>query len=190
MVEFFNEMSGLEKTFWFIAIPSSIILLTQLISSLISMDSVDEGNVDVKVNIDSNESQSSFQLFTFRNLVTFLAMSSWSALSFSKIGYSETSILIYSFLIGFASMFVIARIVYVINSMKEDIDLIDFTVGKKVTVYQNIPEKGKGKGKVTVKVNGSSKTMNASSNGPELSTNSKVTVVGIEDGELLVDESN
>lgn len=184
-----------ENTLLGIAIVTSLIVAIQLVLTLIGMDSMDGAEMEMDFDadgdgeIDSESGHSSFQLLTFRNMVTFLAVFSWITLGCMDGGYSQTTSMLWGGLAGSISMFFMALIVYGMHKLKEEnIPTMEKTIGKKATVYLGIPKKGEGKGKVTITVNGSSKTVTAYSQGPKFSTNSRVEVVGVEGEELIVDE--
>ena len=178
-----------------IAIVASSIVFVQLILTVVGMDAMDGAEMEMDFDtdgdgdIDSESGHSSFQLLTFRNMVTFLAVFSWITLGCIDGGYSQTISMLWGALAGSVSMFLMSLLVYGMYKLKEEnIPTMENTIGKKATVYLGIPKKGEGKGKVTITVNGSSKTVSAYSQGPGFSTNSRVEIVGVEGEELIVDE--
>lgn len=194
--DFFNNLSTLELTFWFIAAPSSVILLFQLILTVFGMDSMGDMETDVNFDSDSDVDMDSdsdghapFQLLTFRNLVAFFTMTGWSGLAFLDNGFSQISSIVLAVLVGTFSMFVMAAIVYFLYRMRQEVyPTFKSAVGKSATVYLDIPEKGNGKGKVNVVIDGALKTVDAYSVGKNFVYGEKVKVVKQEGSEVYVDE--
>lgn len=196
--DFFNNLSTLELAFWFIAAPSSVVLLFQLILTVVGMDSM--GDMETDVNFDSNsdvdmdsdsdsDGHAPFQLLTFRNLVAFFTMAGWSGLAFLDNGFSEVSSIVLAVLVGTFSMFVMAAIVYFLYRMRQEVyPTFKSAVGQNATVYLDIPEKGNGKGKVNVVIDGALKTVDAYSVAKNFVYGEKVKVVKQEGAEVYVDE--
>jgi membrane protein implicated in regulation of membrane protease activity len=196
MLEYFNQLSGFEKTLFIIAIPSTIIMLIQFILTIVGMDSTGDMDMDLDMEFDADSDaddlngHSPFELLTFRNIVTFFSIMGWSGLALNQSGYSQNTVLIFSFLLGIASMFVMSLLVYGLYKLKqENSHTINSAVGKKGIVYLEIPSKGNGKGKITITLNGYKQNLNAYSNGPELKYGSIVEVVEVDGNEVFVDEA-
>jgi len=197
MTEFFAQLTGFEKILWWIAIPSSIILLGMTILTFIGMDSSDmdadfDGDIDVDSDIDSDESFSgAFQLFTFRNFVYFFTMFSWVGIACLNNEMTIFGTIVISTASGTAMMFLVSFLFFSFAKLQtNNTRNIRTSIGKNADVYLTIPEKGSGAGKVVVNISGSNENMNARSNGPEFKTGSKVKVINVENGELIVDEIN
>jgi hypothetical protein len=190
MYEFFSNMSGFEKALWLITIPSTIILLFQLVITIFGMDSSDGVDVDTDTEFDSDSESghSPFQLFTFRNLIAFFAVFGWTAISLTDEGVGHLITIVISLFSGTISMVSMASLVYFMYKLKEEnIPSIKSALGKNATVYLTIPEKGKGRGKVTIEINGTQKTISAYSVGPEFKTKSRVKVVSANESSITVD---
>jgi len=192
MTEFFNAMGGFERTLWYIAIPSSLILLiTMVLSFLGSGDSTD----DVEFEADEmelegeegEESGSGFQFFTFRNFVYFFAVFSWTGIVCLGENISKEFTLIISTLTGLAVMTIMASLYYWIHRMSENNAIkLENSIGKTGTVDLLIPSKGLGAGKVNIILGGALRNMNAVSEGPEFQRGAKIKIVKVENNELIV----
>lgn len=194
MSDFFNNLSWLQLTYWFIAAPFSLILLVQLGLTIIGMDSMGDMDTDMDFESDTDgesdsEGHAPFQLLTFRNLVAFFTMSGWSGLAFLDNGYSETGSIVLSALVGLFSMFVMSLFVFFFHKMRqENQPTFKSAIGQNATVYLDVPEKGKGKGKVNVIIDGALKTVDAYSVGKHFVYGEKVKVIKQEGKELYIDE--
>ena len=60
------------------------------------------------------------------------------------------------------------------------------SVGKTAEVYLRIPERGKGKGKIQISINGSIHELDALSKGEEIPTGAKVKVEAVEGSTVIV----
>lgn len=190
MYEFFSNMSGFEKVLWLITIPSTIILLFQLVITIFGMDSSDGVDVDTDTEFDSDSESghSPFQLFTFRNLIAFFAVFGWTAISLTDEGVGHSATIMISLFAGIISMVSMAALVYFMYKLKEEnIPSAKSALGKSAIVYLTIPKKGEGHGKVTVEINGTQKTISAYSIGPEFKTKSRVKVVSASENSITVD---
>jgi hypothetical protein len=68
------------KTLWFIAIPTSLIFVIQLIMTFIGVETHDGLTADFDSDLQGGDAP--FQLFTFRNLINFMLGFSWTGISF------------------------------------------------------------------------------------------------------------
>lgn len=68
-MEIIQNFDTLLRTFWFIAIPASLIFIIQTILTFIGVDSSDGIDADFDSNL--NGAEAPFQLFSLRNLINF-----------------------------------------------------------------------------------------------------------------------
>lgn len=96
-MEKFNTLDPFLKTLWFIAVPVSIIFLIQLIS-IFKGKNKSYGNFSG--SFFGNNERDSFQVWTSRNVVSFLFSFSWSGISFFNYIENITILLLVASLVG------------------------------------------------------------------------------------------
>ena len=69
-MEILENLDTLLKTFWFVAIPTSLIFIIQTIMTFVGVDSSD--GVEADFDGDLGGTDAPFQLFSLRNLINFL----------------------------------------------------------------------------------------------------------------------
>lgn len=186
-MEFFREMDALLSTFWYIAIPVSIVFIVQMVMTFIGADAGD--GLEADFDGDLSDGDSSFQLFSFRNLINFLLGFSWTGISFFETIENKNLLIFFAFLVG--AIFVAMYFVIIKQLMKlaEDNTVrIADALDKTAEVYLFIPAGGNGKGKVQLSIKGSIHEFDAISKGASYSTGTIVRIVGIESNNLLVVE--
>lgn len=180
----FTNMHILLKTFWFIAIPSSLIFLIQAIMTFIGADTFD--NLDLEIEMDSESSD--FQYFSFRNLINFLLGFSWTGIALFPIWNNIVFLVLISLLVGLGFVylyFIIIKQIYKLN--QDNTFKITDTVMKTGEVYLNIPPNMTGVGKVLISSKGSLHELDAMTESDKLMNGTKVVVVRIEDNILIVE---
>jgi membrane protein implicated in regulation of membrane protease activity len=150
ILNWWSSLDGITRTYWIIAIPSTLIFLLQMLLLFFGFDADDmgDGEFDIDADVDSG-----LNLFSVRNLVIFLTVFSWSGISFSESGMATGVIMAISFIIALAVMLLVAWMFKKISTLGESGNFkISKAVGCVGTVYIPIPAKGKGK--VQAKVDG------------------------------------
>ena len=201
--EWWTEIPNFERIFWFLAVPSSIISLLQLILEFIGMgsDSMDadfDSNVDVDVDadLDADVSDSSghhaggdLRIFTVRGFIVFFTLFGWAGIAFTRTGFPGLIVIIIAFMIGFGAMVLVAWLFKFLHNLGESGNTdIKNAIGKRGTVYFTIPGNGQTTGQIQITFQGSFHTMDAITYDKEdikTGTNVKVTEV-LEDGTLVV----
>ncbi len=184
-MEFFEQLDPLLRTFWYIAIPSSLIFIFQTVMTFVGADATD--GLDADFDGDFDGSDAPFQLFSLRNLINFLLGVSWAGISFFDSIENKTILIILSLFVGFAFLFLFFLVIRQIQKLAEDNSFdIHHTIGKTAEVYLKIPEKMSGKGKVMVSVKGSYHELDAMTEGEALPSNAMVKVIRIENNILIV----
>jgi hypothetical protein len=186
-MDFFVNMSSLEKAFWFIALPASLIFIIQTIMTFMGADASDGTEADF--DGDLADSDAPFQLFSLRNLINFLLGFSWSGISFYKTIQSQWLLILVAFLFGALFVFLFFVIIRQVQKLAEDNSFnLKNTIGKTASVYLKIPENKSGFGKVQISVKGSFHELNAITNGEELPTGTMIKVLEIVDDNLILVE--
>lgn len=188
MLEFLELLDPLTRTFWYIAIPTSIIFIIQTILTFVGVDATDGTEVDFDGDFDS-ATDHPFQLFSLRNLINFLLGFSWSGISFSGIIASKGVLIAVAFVIGILFVYVFFLVIQQILKLSEDNTFnIKKTVGLTAEVYLTIPSENSGKGKILLSVNGAVHEMNAITPNEALPVGNIVKVTGVASNELLIVE--
>ncbi len=187
-MEMIENLEPILRTFWFIAIPVSIIFLIQTVMTFMGADAGDGLSPDF--DGDLSGSDEAFQLFSFRNLINFLLGLSWAGISFYHTISNALLLIALSFLVGVLFVYVFFVIIKQIQKLAED-NSFQFanTLNKTGEVYLHIPANKTGKGKVIISVNGSVHELDAITNGAAIGTGSMVKVVGLENNQILIVES-
>lgn len=172
-MDFWNNFTLIEKVFIFIAMPSTVLLIIQLLLQLIGIDSdhdigndnIDENGPDYLNNGENKFEASdshpfeqndifaalrSFHLFTFRGFVSFFAISGWTGLLFMKLLLHPIISIILAFICGLVSMVLLALLVKMLMRLQSDGTInLKNAIGIQGEVYLRIPANNQGKGKVS-----------------------------------------
>ncbi|MCC6817770.1 MAG: NfeD family protein [Bacteroidia bacterium] len=184
-MEFFQNMEPLLRTFWYIALPCSLIFVIQSIMTFMGADATEGVTADFDGDLDGGDTP--FQLFSFRNLINFMLGFSWTGISFYLTIKSSTMLIALSTVVGILFVYVFFIIIRQLMKLAEDNSFkMNETVGKTAEVYIRIPENRTGKGKVQVSVRGSVHEIEAITEEGELSSGSIVKITGIENNILIV----
>jgi hypothetical protein len=180
-------MTNLEKSFWFIAIPASLIFIIQTIMTFAGADSSDGTNPDFNGDFDGTDMP--FQLFTLRNLINFLLGFSWTGISFFKSIESSWLLILIAFGVGSLFVYLFFIVIKQVQKLAEDNTFnINNVVGKTASVYLRIPGQKSGYGKVQVSVNGSFHELNAITNNDEIPTGTMIKIIELVDDNLILVE--
>lgn len=186
-MEILENLEPLLKTFWFIAIPSSLIFLIQTALTFIGGDSSDGLEADFDGDLTGKDTP--FQLFSLRNLINFLLGFSWTGISFYSTISSKSILIILSLLIGILFVYLFFIIIRQVQKLAEDNSFkISNALNKTAEVYLTIPENKKGKGKIMISVNGAIHELEAMTEHQKIEPGSVVKVVKIENNNILIVE--
>ncbi len=186
-MEFFDGMSTLQQSFWWVAIIASLIFLIQLIFTIIGTDLSDGLGADFDGNLDAVHGP--FQLFSFRNLINFLMGFGWTGVAFYHNIQNQMFLIILATLVGILFVVIFFVVIKQILKLTEDNTFnIDKLIGKSAEVYLRIPQSRFGKGKVQVSLNGTSHELLAITEGSEISSGSLVRITRVEEKILIVEK--
>lgn len=187
-MEILENLDTLLKTFWFVAIPTSLIFIIQTIMTFFGVDSTDGNEVDF--DGDLGETDAPFQLFSLRNLINFLLGFSWTGISFYTTISNKTFLIILSLLVGILLVYSFFIIIRQVQKLAEDNSFkIANTLNKTAEVYLTIPENKKGKGKIMISVNGAFHELDAMTENNYIASNTMVKVVRVESNSILIVET-
>lgn len=186
-MDFLSGLDPLLRTFWFVAIPASVIFAIQTIMTFVGADASDGINADFDSNLEGTEAP--FQLFSFRNLINFLLGFGWGGISLFGLIQNKTLLVIAAVIIGVVFVYLFFLIISQLLKLSEDGSFkISETLYKTADVYVNIPGKMEGKGKILVSVKGSVHELDAMTKGDKINSGTAVKIVSIENERVLIVE--
>lgn len=186
-MDFLENLPPLLQTFWYVAIPTSLIFILQSIMTFVGTDASDGVNADFDGDFEGAETP--FQLFSLRNLINFLLGFSWSGISFFGLIKNSLILISTSVLVGVAFVGVFFVIIRQIQKLAEDNTFdIQKLINKTGEVYLSIPAKKSGKGKIQISINGAFHELDAITEHDTLPTGSFIKVVKAIDSDLVIVE--
>ncbi|MFD2942108.1 MULTISPECIES: NfeD family protein [Flavobacterium] len=187
-MELLDSLPTLLKSFWYIAIPTSLIFLIQTVITFSGLDVADGFDTDFDAHLHDG---GDFQLFSLRNLINFLLGFSWTGISFySTLGEKPVFLIVTSFVVGVLFVLLFFFVIKQVQKLAEDNSFkITNTLNKTAEVYLTIPEKKSGKGKIMISVNGAFHELEAMTENDRIPSGSSVKVVKIENNNLLIVET-
>ena len=188
MIETFEHLEPLLKTFWFVAIPASLVFIIQTVLTFTGLDSGDGMETDLDSGMDSHDTP--FHVFTIRNLINFMLGFSWTGISCYQSIESKPFLIILSLVVGVVFVYLFFVIIRQIQKLAEDNSFrLSSTLQKTAEVYLTIPGAKTGKGKVMVSVKGTFHELDAITEGATIPSNTLVRITGIDSGNLLIVET-
>jgi membrane protein implicated in regulation of membrane protease activity len=185
--EWWPGLDALEKVYWIIAIPFSVLFLLQTIMTFFMGDISDaDASGDVDASIDGDEGIG-FQFLSLKNLVAFFTIFGWTGIACINSGLSVPITIVISLSAGILMMAIMATLMYFMWKLTDDgtLRLIN-AKGKIGTVYLPIPGKRAGMGKVQVSVQGLQTLDAMTDNDEELATGTIIEVIDIFNNETLI----
>ncbi|MBU2020200.1 MAG: serine protease [Bacteroidetes bacterium] len=182
-----EHLEPLLRSFWYVAIPASIIFLIQTIMTFTGTDAMDGAEADF--DSDLSDTPTPFQLFSLRNLINFLLGFGWSGISFYDVIEQRWLLVTVALFFGLLFVVVFFIIIRQIKKLAED-NSFSFAQaeGKTAEVYLRIPGNKGGAGKVIISINGSTRELTAMTEGEEISSGAMVRVVQINQEILIVEK--
>ena len=187
MMEWFQELSSFQKTYWVITGISTLIFLFVLIGTFVGADADDIGDVDAEIDADTG---AGFQFFTLKNLVAFFTIFGWSGIASIDAGNSKSVTIIISLICGLAMMFVMAAMFYYISKLTSSGTLkMQNALNSIGEVYLTVGANRSKIGKVQVKVQGSLRELEAlTDNDKDLTQGNVVKVIEVTNNGILIIE--
>ena len=187
-MEILENLEPILKTFWFIAIPTSIIFLIQTILTFVGAD-FSEG-IDTDFETDFHDGHSGFELFSLRNLINFLLGFSWSGIAFYDTISNKILLIAISFVVGILFILLFFIVIKQVQKLAEDNSFqFSNTLNKTAEVYLSIPKNKSGKGKIMISVNGAFHELEAMTEHDAIPSRKIVKVIKIENQNILIVES-
>ena len=182
-MDLWEGLSLLNKVYWLIAIPSTLIFAVQIVMSLVGADA--DSDMDVEVEADGLGGH----IFSLKTIVSFLAMFSWSGIIAQSFGITQmASLIILSFIAGIITMLTVAFVFYSLTKLAYSGTMnSENAIGHTGTVILSIPEKMKGKGKIQIKIQESLRTLDAMTEELEpIKSNTNVEVESVLENDILL----
>lgn len=184
-MEILQNLEPLLRTFWYVAIPTSVIFIIQTILTFVGADATDGIEPDFDGDFDGADAP--FQLFSLRNLINFLLGFSWTGISFYNSISNPVLLLFLSVFIGCVFVFTFFLIIRQVQKLEEDNSFkISSTLNKTAEVYLNIPERKTGKGKIMISINGAFHELEAMTENDAIPSGTLVKVVKIENNNIII----
>lgn len=183
-MEIIENLEPLLRTFWYIAIPTSLIFMVQTAMTFMGTDTSDGLSSDFDGDLDGGDSP--FQLFSFRNLIHFLLGFSWTGISLYNTFNNFILLIAVSMLVGCLFVYLFFLIIQQIRKLEEDNSFkISNTLNKSADVYLTIPAHKTGKGKILISINGAYHELDAMTENETIPSGTTVKVVKIESNNTL-----
>lgn len=187
ITESWQSLMLIEKIYWCIAIPFSVLFLIQIIMTFFGgdFDGVEaDGDADVSVESDTGID---FQFITFKNLVAFFTLFGWTGVACLDGGLSVGKSVIISTLAGLIIMSIMATIIYFMGKLTDDGTLsLTNAIGKIGSVYLTLPANRNGKGQVQIKIQGLQTLEAMTDESEDIKTGAVIEVVDVLNNEILL----
>jgi len=193
MLEWWNNISAFEKTFWYFAVPFTVILSIQFILTFLGFDGVetDIDDLDDLDAIDDADFMAGFRLFTLRNFIIFFTGFGWAGICAIHAGLNEIITIIVAFLVGLFLMFAVAFIFFLMTKLTEKGNVtLSNALNAFGQVYLPIPPNRSGVGKVQIIIQGSLREVEAMTDGELLPTCTPIKVTEVVNAGLLIVSKN
>lgn len=186
-----SELSVINQIYWIITIPSTLIFIFLLISTIIGSDVDADVETDIDHDIADGDSIP-FQFISLKNIVAFFTMFGWSGLGFLNAGLSAWLVILLSVACGLLMMLAMASLFYFMSKLTENGTLnMKNAIGHLGEVYLPIPGKRGGIGKVQLTVQNSLRTLDAITDDPDnIATSSIIEVMDVIDEQILLVKRN
>ncbi|MCK5206799.1 MAG: hypothetical protein KAQ79_02225, partial [Cyclobacteriaceae bacterium] len=180
-----------EKVYWIIAIPSTVLLLIQVVMTLMGGEA-DDLESDFDGDLDSSDGEMEggvgWQFITYKNVLGFFTLFGWTGLGFLQMGLGLLIAVFFSFVSGLIMMAIMATLFYYISKLYQSGTMvIENAIGQTGEVYLRIPPNREGHGKLQVEIQGTLREMDAiTDDEKELPTGSIAQVLEIVNNQILL----
>ncbi|MBL4561520.1 MAG: hypothetical protein JKX79_11120 [Labilibaculum sp.] len=185
--DWWSTMEMVEKIYWSISIPFTLLFLIQIVLTFIGGD-IDnmsaEGDADAVVEGDTGID---FQFISLKNLVAFFAVFGWTGIICLDMGLGAGVSTLIATLAGLVMMSIMASILYFMGKLVEEGTLdLNNAKGKVGNVYLLIPSNRKGMGKVQIEVQGLQTLDAVTDSDSEIPTGSVIQVIDVLNDQILI----
>ncbi|PKQ62931.1 hypothetical protein BZG01_16755 [Labilibaculum manganireducens] len=185
--DWWSSMEMVEKIFWSISVPFSLLFLIQIVLTFVGGDIDDmsaEGDADAAVEGDAGID---FQFISLKNLIAFFAVFGWTGIICLDMGLGAGVSTLIATLAGLAMMLIMASILYFMGKLVEEGTLnINNAKGKIGNVYLSVPANRKGMGKVQIEVQGLQTLDAVTDSDSDIPTGAVIQVVDVLNDQILI----
>ncbi len=185
--EWWNTLTLIQKVYWWIAIPSTLIFTIQLIISIVGIGG-DDMDLDSDTDLDVGD-HGGMNIFSVRTILSFLMFFSWTGIIAIDKGMTAWwAISLISFCVGSIMMLLTAWIFWTLLKLQYSGNVkIHDAIGETAEVYLTIPAKKSAPGKIQVALSGGLRTLDAVTEDLEdIKSGSFVEVIDIVNDILVV----
>jgi len=177
------SLETLEKTYWIITLIGSLFFIFILFTTFLGGDTDELGDTDFDGGID-------FQFLSFKNMVGFITIFGWTGLASINANNSDVLTLVISITCGLVMMTLMAALFYFLRNTGESGTLkINNAIGVVGEVYLPIKANRESLGKVSIKVQGSLRELEAlTDENFDLESGSVIKVLAVVSDEILLVE--
>ena len=190
MMEWFSDLETFAKFYWIIALIGSLIFLFIVITTIFGIDGGDDFD-DVDTSIDT-DTGIEFQFITLKNLIGFFTIFGWTGIACIGEGVSKPITILISLIAGLIMMTIMAAMFHFMKKLTDSGTLnYKNAIGAIGEVYLTIGENRSRMGKVSVRVQGTLRELEALSDSfTELKSGTIIKVVDVtSNGVLIVDQT-
>lgn len=187
-MDWFFDLDIFSKIYWLIALIGSLVFVFIMITSFMGMDGADDLDVDGDIDADGGIG---FQFITFKNLVGFFTIFGWSGIACLEAGFSKPLTIVISIFCGLVMMAIMAAMFYYMTKLNDSGTLnyknALWEIGE---VYLTVGANRSSMGKVSVRVQGTLRELEALSDSPiPLKSGTVVQVVDLTSNGILIVET-
>lgn len=186
MINWYNNLTLIQRIYALIAIPTTVILIIQTIMLFFGLDD-DDADFD---SDDAAVGDDGFTLFSVRGIMAMLCVAGWSGVAFNEAGFGIALTIVLSTILGFAALVGMAYLIKLILKLQDSGNIQPANaIGKVGQVYLTIPPNMSGMGKVNVTIQDKYSEFNAmTTDADAIKTGEVIRVVATDEiGYLLVE---
>ena len=190
MMEWFSDLEVFAKFYWIIALIGSLVFLFIIITTLLGIEGGEDFD-DVDTSIDA-DTGIEFQFITLKNLIGFFTIFGWTGIACIGEGLSKPMTILISVIAGMIMMTIMAAMFHYMKKLADSGTLnYKNAIGAIGEVYLTIGENRSRMGKVSVRVQGTLRELEALSDSfTELKSGTIIKVVDVtSNGVLIVDKT-
>lgn len=157
--EWWDSLTLIQQIYWGFAIPSTLLFIGQTLMTFFGAEMDADGGADFDVETDHG---AGFQFFTLKNFVAFFTIFSWTGIACIDSGFDYGMTLVVSIIAGVLMMALMAAIFYYFSKLTDSGTMsIKNAIGKIGEVYLPVEAKRGNIGRVSIKVQGSLRELEA-----------------------------
>ena len=158
MFDWLKSLSGLEIAYFIIACIGTVALLIQIVMMLIGAGGEADADFDTDTDGDGSldtHTDTGVSLFTVKGLTAFFAIGGWTGMLMLSYNVGVAITVPVSVVAGLAAYFIVWALIRLVLKLQEDGTLnYASAIGQTATVYVSIPASRRGRGKITLVLQG------------------------------------